>query len=289
MDTAQRTEAAATASAQQTCQPDIHTVLREMTAIVVEQRVELKYTKTQEPVRRTEAVATASTQQTCQPDIQTVLREMTAVVVEQGVELGYTKTQMEAMETRLKASESKAETLDIRLKASESLVEQLQHQSKSQTENLSLALSQVEDLTKEKENSRVSFSALLWESGSTTTGPHSVATTLVFRRIITNVGNAYSPTTGIFTAPIRGVYHFVFFAHGQGDTSSATVVALYKNEDHIATAWSHQPTYSVNPSNGASLLLEVGDVVYMKLWANARVFDNENRHTSFSGHLLFPM
>ena len=47
MAAAQRTEAAATASTQQTCQPDIHTVLREMSALMAEQRVELRYTKTQ--------------------------------------------------------------------------------------------------------------------------------------------------------------------------------------------------------------------------------------------------
>ena len=47
MGAAQRTEAAATASTQQTCQPDIHTVLREMSALMAEQRVELRYTKAQ--------------------------------------------------------------------------------------------------------------------------------------------------------------------------------------------------------------------------------------------------
>ena len=51
MGAAQRTEAAATASTQQTCQPDIHTVLREMSALMAEQRVEVRYTKTQMETR----------------------------------------------------------------------------------------------------------------------------------------------------------------------------------------------------------------------------------------------
>ena len=59
--------------------------------------------------QRTEAAATASTQQTCQPDIHTVLREMSALMAEQRVELRYTKAQMEAVDTRLRASENKAE------------------------------------------------------------------------------------------------------------------------------------------------------------------------------------
>ena len=58
--------------------------------------------------QRTEAAAIASTQQTCQPDIHTVLREMSALMAEQRVELRYTKAQMEAVDTRLRASENKA-------------------------------------------------------------------------------------------------------------------------------------------------------------------------------------
>ena len=77
--------------------------------------------------------------------------------------------------------------------------------------------------------------------------------------------------------------------HGVGHASIGTGVSLYKNEEHVVIAYSHQPSYSVNPSNGASLLLEVGDVVYVKLWPNAWVRDSSNRHTTFSGHLLFPM
>ncbi|XP_063048104.1 complement C1q-like protein 2 [Engraulis encrasicolus] len=153
---------------------------------------------------------------------------------------------------------------------------------------MNLTQSQVEELRREREEGRVSFSASL-TSGEETRGPYPDDTSLVYRNIITNVGNHYNPSTGVFRAPVRGVYQFLMFAHGHGHASHPVVIALFKNGELIVTAWSHQRTYSVNPSNGASLQLEVGDEVYVKLWANARVFDNENRHTSFSGHLLFPM
>ena len=48
-------------------------------------------------------------QHTCQPDIHTVLREMSVLMAEQRVELRCTKTQIEAMETRLRASENNSE------------------------------------------------------------------------------------------------------------------------------------------------------------------------------------
>ncbi|XP_062375617.1 caprin-2-like [Sardina pilchardus] len=226
-------------------------------------------------VRRTEAAATASTQQTCQPEIYTVLKEVSALVAEQRVELRYTKTQMEAMETRLRASES--------------LVEQLKSANAAHAMNLSLTVSEVADLKKEREQRRVSFSASLQSSGSTNTGPFSVAFPLVYKHIFTNVGDGYNPNTGVFTAPIRGVYHFLVYAHGLGHASIPTGLSLHKNEEHVVIAYSHQRSLRVDTSNGASLLLEVGDVVYVKLWPNCLVHDSYNHHTTFSGHLLFPM
>ena len=56
-----------------------------------------------------EATGAAPTQLTCQPDVHSVLREMSTLMAEQRVELRYTKTQMEAMETRLRASEKTVE------------------------------------------------------------------------------------------------------------------------------------------------------------------------------------
>ncbi|XP_062375733.1 complement C1q-like protein 2 [Sardina pilchardus] len=216
----------------------------------------------------------ASTQQTCLPDIHASLREMSTLVAEQRVELRHTKTQMEAMETRLRASES--------------LVERLKSENKAQAVNLNLTVSQVEELRREREERRVSFSASLLASGRGNTGPFSVATPLVYRHIYTNVGNAYNPNTGVFTAPVRGVYSFVLFVLGQGH-ATRTGVSLHKNGEHVVIAWSNQPSGYDKTSNGASLLLEVGDVVYVKLWHNGWVYDDQNHHTTFSGHLLFPM
>ncbi|XP_062375696.1 complement C1q-like protein 2 [Sardina pilchardus] len=234
------------------------------------------------------------TQQTCQPNFDTVMREMSTVMAEQRVELRYTKTQMEAME-------KKAETMDARLRASEkaveeqrALIQELQEKQEEQAAavravggSVNITGSQVEELRREREQRRVSFSASLVASGSVTTGPFNTDTTLVYRHIYTNIGNAYNPNTGIFTAPVRGIYHFYFALHGHGHASVPNAISLRKNGELIVYAWCQQASYSVNPSNGVSLLLEVGDVVYLQLRHGARVFDNTNRHTTFLGHLLF--
>ncbi|XP_062376317.1 uncharacterized protein LOC134064416 [Sardina pilchardus] len=225
---------------------------------------------------RTETAATVCNQQTCQPDIHTLLREMSALVAEQRVELRYTKTQMDAIEARLRASENKAETMENRLRANQAV-------------NLNLTGSQVEKLWRDREERKVSFSTSVQSSGGGHNGPFSAKTTVIFRHVFTNIGNGYNASTGVFTAPVRGVYHFVLFLHGYGHQSGPVAASLRKNGEKVVSPYSWQTSGNMTPSNGASLLLEVGDVVYVQLWANAWFFDNINHHTTFSGHLLFPM
>ncbi|XP_021469682.1 uncharacterized protein LOC110530754 [Oncorhynchus mykiss] len=239
--------------------------------------------------QRAEAALTHS-QQTCQPDIHTVLREMSTMMAEQRVELRHTKTELEAMEARLRASES-------RLTDSESQVEELSKMNEAQAVKLNsmetrsnITESHVEDLKRNSHDRKVAFSASLAAPGQGGhTGPYNTAITLVYRNIYSNIGNAYNPTTGIFTAPVRGLYLFRFYIYGEGDSSVPTTTFLHKNGYQIATAHAHQASGGINSSNGVSLLLEVGDVVYMYLWAGRKIYDSEYRHSTFSGHLLFTM
>ncbi|XP_076142428.1 complement C1q-like protein 2 [Alosa pseudoharengus] len=232
--------------------------------------------------------ATASTQQSCQLDIHTVLREMSALLAEQRVELRHSKTQVEAMETRLRASEKTVEEQRAVIKELKEKQEEQAAAVRAVGGRVNLTGSQVEELRREREERRVAFSASLVASGDETFGPFKDATPLVLKNPFINIGSAYNPNTGVFTAPVRGVYHFVFFIFGNGHGSTPTGVSLYKNAQHTVIAYSQQASMYVKPSNGASLVLEVGDVVYLKLYPNGWVRDNGNFHTTFSGHLLFP-
>lgn len=68
-----------------------------------------------------------------------------------------------------------------------------------------------------------------------------------------------------------------------------TRIALFKNGEQIFTIFEQQSSDSWTSSNGASLLLEVGDHVFLRLLAGASVRDSGGSHTIFSGHLLFTM
>ncbi|KAM4610080.1 complement C1q-like protein 2 [Polymixia lowei] len=217
-------------------------------------------------------------QQTCRPYIYTVLRDMNDMLTELRVEIRHLQRDNEVQAVKLRELDVQKNKLD------------------EQKTQLNLQKTQLEELKRQSEVvltkmtvKQVAFSASLLASGSGHIGPFNTHTTLIYKNVVTNIGNAYNPNTGLFIAPVRGVYNFQFYVHGDGHPSHGSGAVLVKNGQHIFMAYEHQASYSVNPSNGVSLLLEKGDVVFIRLWENARIYDSGNHYSTFSGHLLFTM
>ncbi|XP_030277890.1 complement C1q-like protein 2 [Sparus aurata] len=208
----------------------------------------------QTEAERREPTNAADQQQRYTQDIHAVLREMSASLAEQRLEIRHLQRENEAQAAQLREQKTEVEKLKQQLQVKQ-----------------------------------VAFSASLLASGSGNIGPFNTQTPLVFRHIITNIGNAYNPNTGFFIAPVRGAYHFELHIYGHGHASHPSGAELHKNGKLICVAYEHQASGSVKSSNGVTLLLEVGDALSVSLWTNRWVFDNGNRHTTFSGHLLFTM
>ncbi|XP_076738298.1 complement C1q-like protein 3 [Maylandia zebra] len=173
------------------------------------------------------------------------------------VDFGAIMEKVNCMEAKLKESEA-------RLKESENQILELQH----------------------KEATKIIFSTTL--TGSRHTGPFNTDTILVYKGVITNIGNAYSPVTGVFTAPIAGVYYFTLFYHAEG--SHTQRLFLHKNSEVMVMTNDHATHSDVadNGGNAVFLQLQQGDKVYVRMGANSHVWASESQ-TTFSGFLVTQM
>ncbi|XP_076120638.1 cerebellin-1-like [Alosa pseudoharengus] len=225
------------------------------------------------------------------------LEKMEAENDAQRTELVLLKSRLAATETEVEHVKEDTAAQEARLSASETEVEDMKMEVKNltmanaaQETRLSTSETEVENLKMETaitEQPKVAFSAGLG-SGYIVSG--NTELNLVFTKIITNVGQAYSSTTGFFTAPVRGVYYFRFTVRDSLDSHYMTIM-MYKNGERIIyLAEYDEDRYETYLSSGVTLQLEVGDVVNMRLPAGYRLYDYySDNYSTFSGFLLFPL
>ncbi|CAM4589530.1 unnamed protein product [Leuciscus chuanchicus] len=66
-------------------------------------------------------------------------------------------------------------------------------------------------------------------------GPFHEPVTVVYNNVLVNVRRAYNPTTGIFTAPVKGVYFFMVSALHH--STMLMDLRLFKNDQQIMTLY----------------------------------------------------
>ncbi|XP_061552296.1 uncharacterized protein LOC133412725 isoform X3 [Phycodurus eques] len=213
-------------------------------------------------------------------------------------------SQLSSMEAQLSDGRNNTSALEVRLNVSEKLLEQLKTHSavfqaelntskqklntwKATTEELSSRLHVLEQRgTQTSGETKVAFAAALTDSGSV--GPFDRETTVIFSKVFANVGRAYNETSGLFTAPMDGVYVFSFTA---ADFLKGYMgVTLYRNQQPIVSSLDlNDHGGYASATNGALIPLEAGDRVRLSLPASYRLYDDTRSFSVFSGFLLFPL
>ncbi|XP_076151886.1 complement C1q-like protein 2 [Alosa pseudoharengus] len=165
----------------------------------------------------------------------------------------------------------------------------------AETQPITELKSQIEALQKELETIKqhpkigVAFSATLQTQKSYEfIGPFNGDVILKYDNVITNVGSAYDPSTGIFTVPVKGVYFFTFVLFNPIGHNHASGAKLMKNGEMVVSATDNIPGADSEDttSNTVILDLEVSDKVYIEMFSGRAIYTDGNRRNTFSGHLL---
>ncbi|XP_036436829.1 complement C1q-like protein 4 [Colossoma macropomum] len=216
------------------------------------------------------------------------LKQIRDLLFQQGLNLTELLKKDTALEKEMENLKKVNGEQAVALSAMKRELEQLNNTSAAQARALSAVKSDLKTLKNESAE-KVAFSAALGLPAGLR-GPKNAETTLVYKNVLTNIGNAYNSSTGIFTAPFRGVYYVRFTAAVYNNNSYNLGLNLYKNGHYLLHLGENGPDgYAKHVSSGVTLVLVAGDQLYTRLPANYVVWDDSLFRTSFSGFLLFPM
>lgn len=111
----------------------------------------------------------------------------------------------------------------------------------------------------------------------------SVKNAVVFDKVWTNNGNGYNPSSGVFTAPIAGLYHFA--AVVMSVEGKSLYLSLFHNSAKIASSFITDKGYKTGTFD-VVLTLEKGDTVSIKSGHNQYIFSDGDKYSTFSGNLI---
>jgi hypothetical protein len=133
---------------------------------------------------------------------------------------------------------------------------------------------------------RLPKSFVAFDAYRTTTYSTANSVVIPYEAFQVNVGEGMSLASGVFTAPVAGVYSFSAFFLDNSATSYA-IVRFRVNSVNVGSA--HEATADASTVS-MSLIVELseGDKVDTYLDASAELFSTINRLIHFTGHLLYP-
>lgn len=124
-------------------------------------------------------------------------------------------------------------------------------------------------------------------------GPYRADTIVMYKHVLTNLGNVYQPSSGVFTAPRSGIYYLALTAYSDAGIPNAPLaicVQLVRNMV-VEVALSERYNEDQEDSISTSLLLHLqnGDNVFVQLVKDCFLCDDDNSfYNTFTGYLVYP-
>lgn len=128
-------------------------------------------------------------------------------------------------------------------------------------------------------NQEVAFTASVTSLSSTWNSG-----TLIFDVVITNTGNGYNPSTGVFTSPISGTY--VFYVSAVEYSAQFLAIDIVLNSvSKVRANCNNSATYQTG-TNMVVLELQKGDSVWVRHYGGKGYYSQSVPVTTFSGYLI---
>ena len=102
--------------------------------------------------------------------------------------------------------------------------------------------------------------------------------------MLTNVGGGYDLRHGHFTAPVAGMYQFIVTI--MCAANHTVYIELVKNGSFVARVWAQCLAFNASTTETALIVLNVGDMVWVRQGTGHTGELLHGNWCNFSGHLL---
>ncbi|XP_059167883.1 uncharacterized protein LOC131949939 [Physella acuta] len=108
---------------------------------------------------------------------------------------------------------------------------------------------------------------------------------VVYNKVVSNVGDDYNSSTGVFRCNVAGLYFFQIY--GAANKGKELSLSLVKNKTKVVSLYSNTNQELSLAANSAVLLLEAGDEVFVEASICGSLYGEEHHViNTFSGFLL---